>query len=201
MALKTWLSTYYVFFLYPYNKCSLTLYPISSVFFFFISHVLRFVGRLEDLWLNDNQIESLEGIAEAVAGSKDKLVTVYFENNPCVCSLVTWMAWFLWQSDNWTLLMRDLGDVGIALYQFLSHVFFFFYCITDKEMSFWLVTSWFLWCSGKDSELLYYRETNVPKSRANWFLYVCLKEKTMCQTSIYEAFSQQRYDYSFFCFR
>lgn len=40
--------------------------------------------RLEDLWLNDNQIESLEGIAEAVAGSREKLTTIYFENNPCV---------------------------------------------------------------------------------------------------------------------
>lgn len=43
--------------------------------------------RLEDLWLNDNQITSLEGIAEAVAGSREKLTTIYLENNPCV--------WFL----------------------------------------------------------------------------------------------------------
>lgn len=40
--------------------------------------------RLEDLWLNDNQIESIEGIAEAVTGSREKLTTVYLENNPCV---------------------------------------------------------------------------------------------------------------------
>ncbi|KAK7251534.1 hypothetical protein RIF29_34823 [Crotalaria pallida] len=39
--------------------------------------------QLEDLWLNDNQIGSLEGIAEAVAGSKEKLTTIYLENNPC----------------------------------------------------------------------------------------------------------------------
>ncbi|KAH1251700.1 hypothetical protein AAZX31_05G212800 [Glycine max] len=39
--------------------------------------------RLEDLWLNDNQIASLEGIAEAVTGSKEKLTTIYLENNPC----------------------------------------------------------------------------------------------------------------------
>ncbi|XP_028751525.1 protein phosphatase 1 regulatory inhibitor subunit PPP1R7 homolog [Neltuma alba] len=42
--------------------------------------------QLEDLWLNDNQIESLEGIAEAVAGSREKLTTVYLENNPCAKS-------------------------------------------------------------------------------------------------------------------
>nr|DAD44639.1 TPA_asm: hypothetical protein HUJ06_002869 [Nelumbo nucifera] len=43
--------------------------------------------RLEDLWLNDNQIASLEGIDSAVAGSREKLTTIYLENNPCV--------WFL----------------------------------------------------------------------------------------------------------
>lgn len=42
--------------------------------------------RLEDLWLNDNQISSLESIAEAVAGSRDKLTTVYLERNPCANS-------------------------------------------------------------------------------------------------------------------
>ncbi|XP_023547162.1 protein phosphatase 1 regulatory inhibitor subunit PPP1R7 homolog [Cucurbita pepo subsp. pepo] len=39
--------------------------------------------RLEDLWLNDNQIESLESISEDVAGSREKLTTIYLENNPC----------------------------------------------------------------------------------------------------------------------
>lgn len=39
--------------------------------------------QLEDLWLNDNQIESFEDLAEAVAGSKEKLTTIYLENNPC----------------------------------------------------------------------------------------------------------------------
>lgn len=43
-----------------------------------------YVGSLEDLWLNDNQIESLETIAEDVAGSREKLTTIYLENNPCV---------------------------------------------------------------------------------------------------------------------
>ncbi|KAA3486109.1 protein phosphatase 1 regulatory subunit pprA-like [Gossypium australe] len=42
--------------------------------------------RLEDLWLNDNQIESLESVAEAVSGSREKLTTVYLENNPCKIS-------------------------------------------------------------------------------------------------------------------
>ncbi|POO00843.1 LRR domain containing protein [Trema orientale] len=42
--------------------------------------------QLEDLWLNDNQIESLEGIVEAVVGSREKLATIYLENNPCAKS-------------------------------------------------------------------------------------------------------------------
>lgn len=41
---------------------------------------------LEDLWLNDNQIESLEDLAEAAAGSREKLATIYLENNPCAKS-------------------------------------------------------------------------------------------------------------------
>ncbi|KAJ3692074.1 hypothetical protein LUZ60_012424 [Juncus effusus] len=36
--------------------------------------------KLEDLWLNDNQIESIE--ESDVAGSKDKLTTIYLERNP-----------------------------------------------------------------------------------------------------------------------
>ncbi|XP_038998896.1 protein phosphatase 1 regulatory inhibitor subunit PPP1R7 homolog [Hibiscus syriacus] len=42
--------------------------------------------RLEDLWLNDNKIESLDGLAEAVSGSREKLTTIYLENNPCAKS-------------------------------------------------------------------------------------------------------------------
>ncbi|KDP42237.1 hypothetical protein JCGZ_02967 [Jatropha curcas] len=42
--------------------------------------------HLEDLWLNDNQIESLDGIEEAIAGSREKLTTIYIENNPCTRS-------------------------------------------------------------------------------------------------------------------
>lgn len=45
---------------------------------------IQSLTRLEDLWLNDNQIPSLEGIAEAVAGSREKLTTLYLERNPCV---------------------------------------------------------------------------------------------------------------------
>lgn len=43
-----------------------------------------FIFRLEDLWLNDNQIASLEGMADIVSGSKEKITTIYLENNPCV---------------------------------------------------------------------------------------------------------------------
>ncbi|CAN0878502.1 Protein phosphatase 1 regulatory inhibitor subunit PPP1R7 homolog [Linum grandiflorum] len=39
--------------------------------------------KLEDLWLNDNRIESLGSINDAVAGSREKLTTIYLENNPC----------------------------------------------------------------------------------------------------------------------
>ncbi|KAG6723578.1 hypothetical protein I3842_03G215200 [Carya illinoinensis] len=42
--------------------------------------------QLEDLWLNDNQIDSLEDLAEAVSGSREKLTTIYLENNPCAKS-------------------------------------------------------------------------------------------------------------------
>ncbi|RZC13854.1 Protein phosphatase 1 regulatory inhibitor subunit PPP1R7-like isoform C [Glycine soja] len=50
--------------------------------------------KLEDLWLNDNQIASLEGIAEAVTGSKEKLTTIYLENNPCVWFLALQICFF-----------------------------------------------------------------------------------------------------------
>ncbi|KAL0346626.1 UNVERIFIED_CONTAM: protein phosphatase 1 regulatory inhibitor subunit PPP1R7 [Sesamum calycinum] len=41
---------------------------------------------LEDLWLNDNQITSLDSIAEAVASSRENLTTIYLERNPCANS-------------------------------------------------------------------------------------------------------------------
>lgn len=43
-------------------------------------------SRLEDLWLNDNQIASLEGIETLLQGCINSLSTVYLERNPCVCS-------------------------------------------------------------------------------------------------------------------
>ncbi|CAK8579507.1 unnamed protein product [Lathyrus sativus] len=52
--------------------------------------------QLEDLWLNDNKIESLEGFAEAVAGSREKLTTIYLENNPCA------------KSPNYTAILREI---------------------------------------------------------------------------------------------
>ncbi|KAF9595384.1 hypothetical protein IFM89_000302, partial [Coptis chinensis] len=39
--------------------------------------------RLEDLWMNDNQIASLDGFDLALAGSRDKLTSIYVEHNPC----------------------------------------------------------------------------------------------------------------------
>lgn len=44
------------------------------------------LSQLEDLWLNDNQITSLEGINESVAGSRETLITIYLERNPCANS-------------------------------------------------------------------------------------------------------------------
>ncbi|KAK0605105.1 hypothetical protein LWI29_022816 [Acer saccharum] len=51
--------------------------------------ISRLVSSLEDLWLNDNQIESLESIAEAVAGSKEtqeKSVRVHGSSQQLICS-------------------------------------------------------------------------------------------------------------------
>jgi hypothetical protein len=39
---------------------------------------------MEDLWLNDNQIISLDGVENAVSGSRETLTTIYLERNPCV---------------------------------------------------------------------------------------------------------------------
>ncbi|KAI5662771.1 hypothetical protein M9H77_22094 [Catharanthus roseus] len=44
---------------------------------------IKKLTQLEDLWLNDNNISTLDGIAEAVAGSREKLTTLYLERNPC----------------------------------------------------------------------------------------------------------------------
>ncbi|KMZ73063.1 Protein phosphatase 1 regulatory subunit [Zostera marina] len=38
---------------------------------------------LDDLWLNDNQIATLDGFGMAVAGSRERLTTIYLERNPC----------------------------------------------------------------------------------------------------------------------
>jgi protein phosphatase 1 regulatory subunit 7 len=79
---------------------NLTQYVYSSISFLtnelwlLISLPRLIYYRLEDLWLNDNQIESLEGFAEAVAGSRQKLTTIYLENNPCVWILFSLLVEF-----------------------------------------------------------------------------------------------------------
>jgi protein phosphatase 1 regulatory subunit 7 len=79
---------------------NLTQYVYSSISFLtnelwlLISLPRLIYYRLEDLWLNDNQIESLEGFAEAVAGSRQKLTTIYLENNPCVRILFSLLVEF-----------------------------------------------------------------------------------------------------------
>lgn len=37
---------------------------------------------LEDLWLNDNQIPSLDGLEASLASQRDTLTTVYLHGNP-----------------------------------------------------------------------------------------------------------------------
>ncbi|KAL2929063.1 Protein phosphatase 1 regulatory inhibitor subunit PPP1R7-like protein [Bienertia sinuspersici] len=70
---------------------------------------------LEDLWLNDNQIASLEGMAEAVAGSTEKITTIYLENNPCA------------RLPNYTATLREIFpkieqiDSQIAAYDFAAY--------------------------------------------------------------------------------
>ncbi|KAL2342559.1 hypothetical protein Fmac_003844 [Flemingia macrophylla] len=64
--------------------------------------------QLEDLWLNDNQIASLEGTAEAVVGSREKLTTIYLENNPCA------------KTPNYTAILREIFP---NVQQIDSHVF------------------------------------------------------------------------------
>ena len=39
---------------------------------------------LKDLWLNDNLIESLDGVAEALAGQQASLACIYLSGNPAV---------------------------------------------------------------------------------------------------------------------
>ncbi|PHU09322.1 hypothetical protein BC332_21182 [Capsicum chinense] len=45
----------------------------------YLSHRYYENGRLEDLWHNDNNIASLKGLAEAIAGATEKLTTIYLE--------------------------------------------------------------------------------------------------------------------------
>ena len=68
---------------FPCSMIHLIHHAYLFLLIIWFSHWIN-VGSLEDLWLNDNQIESLETIAEDVAGSREKLTTIYLENNPCV---------------------------------------------------------------------------------------------------------------------
>jgi Leucine-rich repeat (LRR) protein len=43
---------------------------------------LQGLTQLQDLWLNDNQIPSLEGLEDALSDQRDSLTTIYLENNP-----------------------------------------------------------------------------------------------------------------------
>ncbi|RWV87742.1 hypothetical protein GW17_00050235 [Ensete ventricosum] len=62
---------------------NLRVLDISSNKLTMISDIDK-LTRLEDLWLNDNHIASLEGIDLAVSGSRERLTTIYLERNPCV---------------------------------------------------------------------------------------------------------------------
>lgn len=43
---------------------------------------LQGLTQLQDLWLNDNKIPSLEGIEDALSDQRDSLTTIYLDNNP-----------------------------------------------------------------------------------------------------------------------
>jgi hypothetical protein len=43
---------------------------------------LEALSLLEDLWLNDNQIEDLGQVEQALQHVKDSLAVIYLENNP-----------------------------------------------------------------------------------------------------------------------
>lgn len=47
---------------------------------------LQGLTQLQDLWLNDNQIESLEGVEEALADQQGSLTTIYLDNNPAAAA-------------------------------------------------------------------------------------------------------------------
>jgi Leucine-rich repeat (LRR) protein len=47
---------------------------------------LQGLSQLQDLWLNDNQIPSLEGIEDALSDQRDSLTTIYLENNPAAAA-------------------------------------------------------------------------------------------------------------------
>lgn len=42
--------------------------------------------QLEDLWLNDNQIPSLDGLDSALAAQRETLTTVYLSGNPAAAA-------------------------------------------------------------------------------------------------------------------
>lgn len=61
-----------------------TLLDFFKIFRVFAEMILFSIWRLDDLWLNDNQIATLDGFGMAVAGSRERLTTIYLERNPCV---------------------------------------------------------------------------------------------------------------------
>ena len=69
-----------VFFL-SFTCCVLQVLDVSN------NRISRIEGldpltQLQDLWLNDNTIPSLEGLEDVLAQQKDTLTTIYLENNP-----------------------------------------------------------------------------------------------------------------------
>lgn len=47
---------------------------------------LQGLSQLQDLWLNDNAIPSLEGLQDALADQRESLTTIYLENNPAAAA-------------------------------------------------------------------------------------------------------------------
>ncbi|KAF9595401.1 hypothetical protein IFM89_000319, partial [Coptis chinensis] len=88
----------------PFQNCvalgAIMVFPVNLRILDISSNKLTTVDdiekltRLEDLWMNDNQIASLDGFDLALAGSRDKLTSIYVEHNPCVRFFIRHILFF-----------------------------------------------------------------------------------------------------------
>jgi hypothetical protein len=50
-----------------------------------VEHLGR-LSQLQDLWLNDNALPTLDGLQDALSGQRHSLTTIYLENNPAAAA-------------------------------------------------------------------------------------------------------------------